>query len=305
MAKPKNKKTQEEQQRTQPFDTTFKDWIRQQARAILPLLLVGAIYEDTLDVEIIRPTMRVDKVFKIIFMGKVYIFHIEFESGTDPHMVSRLLIYNAILYHDYQLPVISMIVYPFKTKIAESPLQVSRENGNIITFDFLTLPLFTLDAEQYVREHLVCMYPLLPTMQGTNHVMMQQAMDELAELYREDEVTLAQQFVWMNLLLERTETIAPPEKVAIKEALKMYDRLWSESPTIKKIRTESETQGEVRAAQRMLVNFVKLRFPALTELAQQRISQINKPDALDLLAQQIYTAPDEHMVRWLLSTPVA
>ncbi len=85
----------------------------------------------------------------------------------------------------------------------------------------------------------------------------------------------------------------------------MYDRLWSESPTIKKIRTESETQGEVRAAQRMLVNFVKLRFPALTELAQQRISQINKPDALDLLAQQIYTAPDEHMVRWLLSTPVA
>jgi hypothetical protein len=265
--------------------------------------------EETLNVEIIRPTMRVDKVFRVNYRGEDHILHIEFESGADNDMPSRLLAYNTVLHYEYHLPVISMIVYPFNTKIAESPLRVKSGQEEIIVFHFLILPLFTMDAEYYVREHLVCMYPLLPTMQGADNTIIGKAMDELAEMYREDEVTLSQQFVWMNLLLERTETISPQEKYKIQERLNMYDPLWEEHPKVKKIQAESKAkgreEGEIRALQSALVTIVKARFPTLAELAHQKVAQINNPGALNLLLEQISTAPDEKMVRFLLSPSAA
>jgi hypothetical protein len=260
---------------------------------------------DTLDVEIIRSTMRADKVFRVQYNGEDAILEIEFESGVDGDLPSRLLIYNAVLYQEHKLPVITIVVYPFRVKMAESPLEVKNGDDVILAFHFRKLPLFQLDAEQFVREHVVCMYPLLPTMQGVHHEMIKQVMDELTALYREDEVTLADQFVWMSLLLERTDTISPTEKNEIERHLHMYDKLWEESPRIQKERAASEAKGELRAAQRMFVNIVAARFPALAELARQQAMQIDSPDALEVLAQKVVTAPDESIVRWLVTPTIA
>ncbi|MFL5625809.1 MAG: hypothetical protein ACJ788_09490 [Ktedonobacteraceae bacterium] len=89
----------------------------------------------------------------------------------------------------------------------------------------------------------------------------------------------------------------------------MYDPLWENHPKVKQIRAESEekgrtegrAEGELRASQRILVNVVKARFPALAELAHQKARQINKPDVLTYLIEQVSTAPDETVARWLLS----
>ena len=164
------------------------------------------------------------------------------------------------------------------------------------------LPLFQLNAEQFVREHVVCMYPLLPTMQGVHHEMIKQVTDELVALYREDEVTLADQLIWMPLLLERTDTIPPLEKSEIERQLHMYDSLWEESPKIQKIRAESEARGELRVARRMFINIVSVRFPTLTELAKKQAALIDSPEALEFLALKVVLAPDEKIARWL-ATP--
>src|SRR5207248_11706917 len=118
---------------------------------------------------------------------------------------------------------------------------------------------------------------------------MKPALDELVSLFREDEVSLAQQLVWMELLLERTETIAPLEKIEIRKELKVYDPLWENHPKVKQMRTESResreksraegrAEGELRVAQKILVNIVKLRFPALAGLAQEKAAQVDNPD---------------------------
>ncbi len=300
MATPKRKRYSG-QQPSQQYDTTFKDWIRKEAREVLPLFIPGATFEETLDVEIVRPTMRADKVFKGKYQGEDSIFNVEFESGSDTYILSRLLTYNAVLYRDHHLPVISMIVYPFRTTVAQSPLVIKSGKKNIITFHFEKLPLFLEEAEHYVHEHITCMYPLLPTMQGTNRVMMKQIMDELAALYRDDEVTLAQQFVWMELLLERTETISPAEKEEIQKELKMYDPLWEEHPKVKKIRAESEVQA-LRSA---IVTVVKVRYPELGEMAQQKVEEINTPEVLRFLLAQISAEPEEVGVRSMLRPTAA
>ncbi len=304
------KRTKEEQQPAQQYDTTFKDWIRKAAPDVLPLFLPGAVYEDTLDIEIIKPAMRADKVFKIRFpeQDREYIANVEFESGTDPYITSRLLVYNAVLYHDHHLPVISMIVYPFQTTMADSPLVVSDGKKNIITFDFQRLALFRENAEHYVREHIVSMYPLLPTMQGADHVLLKRAMDELADLYRGEEGTLAEQFVWMELLLERTGTISVREKKEIQKELKMYNSLWENHPKVKELRAEmaeSAAKGEIKAAQRMLVGVTTARFPALAELVQQEAAKMTNVGAIELLVQKVATAASEDIARWLLTPPTA
>lgn len=171
---------------------------------IVPELLPGATYLADLDIERIKPPMRVDRVFKIWYLGEVHIFHLEFETSTDMKNPLRLLAYNALLAYEYELPVISMIVYPFRTTMAISPLIIRSGKEALHTFHFRTLPLFSLEAERYIQEHITCMYPLIPAMSGVNAETIEQAMTELAELYQADETTLAQEFAWMQVLLERT-----------------------------------------------------------------------------------------------------
>ena len=50
---------------------------------------------------------------------------------------------------------------------------------------------------------------------------------------------------------------------------------------------------------------VKMRFPALRELAQEKIEQIDEPGRLDYLFEQLLSVPDETFARWLLNPPVA
>ncbi|MEO7019310.1 MAG: hypothetical protein ABI234_04085 [Ktedonobacteraceae bacterium] len=239
----------------QQYDTSLKGWVKKQPAQIIPQLLLGATFVEALDIERIKPPMRVDRVFKILYRGTLHILHIEFESGADTNMPNRLLVYNVLLYYEYELPVISIIVYPFRTALAKSPLEIKSGDEELHRFSFRTLPLFTLEAEHYIQEHLTCMYPLLPAMDGANTEIIVQAMEELAALYREDETTLAQEFAWMEVLLERVTviplervTVIPnEEKAKIGEKLKMYDSLWEEHPRVKKIKAEAKAEAKVAA----------------------------------------------------------
>jgi hypothetical protein len=86
-------------------------------------------------------------------------------------------------------------------------------DSSILTFHFEVLPLFQLDAEQFVRNHVVCMYPLLPTMQGVQHEMVKQVMQELAALYQADAVTLkAITYVRSTLGRKPTHTAGESQK---------------------------------------------------------------------------------------------
>lgn len=235
--------------KSQQYDTSLKGWVQKQPAKILPELLPGAAYVEDLDIERIKPPMRVDRLFKIWYREELHILHLEFETGDDMKRSLRLLAYNALLTYEYDLPVISMIVYPFRTAMAVSPLVLKSGEEELHTFNFRTLPLFTLEAKRYIQEHITCMYPLLPTMSGANAEIIEQAMAELSEIYQTDEAILAQEFIWMQVLLERATVIPDEEKAKIGEKLKMYDPLWEEHPRVKKIKAEIQAKLETAKAE--------------------------------------------------------
>jgi hypothetical protein len=147
------------------------------------------------------------------------------------------------------------------------------------------------------------MYPLLPAMQGVDHELIGKAMDELAEICHDQRV-LSERFLWMEVLLHRTDTIDALEKVEIQRKINMYEFLLESNPRIKRIRLEAkeegEVKGEVKAMRQSLIDVVEIRFPALTELATQRAKEMSNLEELRQLMRQATAAPDEATVRRIL-----
>jgi hypothetical protein len=59
--------------------------------------------------------------------------------------------------------------------------------------------------------------------------------------------------------------------------------------------------GKVQALRRTLVHIVQLRFPDLTEFAEEQ-TRLSGSDILEVLILQLVTAPDVEIARWLLET---
>jgi hypothetical protein len=90
-----------------------------------------------------------------------------------------------------------------------------------------------------------------------------------------------------------------------QEQLNMWDDLMEKDPKMRKIRKESETKGLAEGLRTAVITAVRIRFPRLTELAQQKVDRISKPAKLNLLLDQITDAPDEDAARLLLDLVAA
>lgn len=77
----------------------------------------------------------------------------------------------------------------------------------------------------------------------------------------------------------------------------MYDSLIDEDPEVQERVARGKMEGEIEALRQIVLEAVADRYPALVELAQERVVLINKPDLLRQLVKLIYKAPDENTAR--------
>lgn len=68
---------------------------------------------------------------------------------------------------------------------------------------------------------------------------------------------------------------------------------------------QGKIEGAIEVLQQVFVEVVQVRFPHLTELAQEKITAVREPKVLHLLVKQLATVPDEAKARWLLSTLIS
>src|SRR5450755_108657 len=290
----------------QPYDNILKSLLEGQEAQILPHLLdEEVVYLDTLSIEVMRSLLRVDRVYKVLYRGREHILHLEFETDGKQFMDSRLLDYHAYLYHKYHLPVISIIVYPFETTIAQSPLQELSGDEVILYFRFRVLPLWRVSAQKYVQEQVVPMYALLPAMQGANARLLSQAIKEMVQYYQQDEAALMREVRWMGIILRRANIVPLEDKRIIEERLSMFDDLMEKDPRMQRFRAESEARGEIKGLQLSILTLVEARFPALLGLAQQRVNALTNLDELTALLRQVLAASDEEAARSLLTSLAA
>src|SRR5581483_4862455 len=90
------------------------------------------------------------------------------------------------------------------------------------------------DAEYFVQKHAISMYAFLPTMNGASEVLLLDALNELSQHYKGDDVQLANQLKWLGVLLRRSETMSLEDKVTVQERLSMWDNLLEQDPYLQK-----------------------------------------------------------------------
>lgn len=123
----------------------------------------------------------------------------------------------------------------------------------------------------------------------------------MVEYYKDNDTKLAQELRWMGIVLRRVKSFSHSDQREVQEKLNMWDDLMEKDPKMRKIRAQSRAEGKAEGLRMAVVTAVKVRFPHLVELAQQKVESISKPDALDLLLAQVTAAPDEATARLLFS----
>jgi hypothetical protein len=199
-----------------------------------------------------------------------------------------------------------MVIYPFRvSELLLSPWYEKSLGRALVTFHFIVLPFYLMDAQRCVQEHLECLYTLLPTMQGVTQQVIGDAMEEMTQIYQNDEATLSRYYSWMRVFLDCNDTIAQVIKEEIDRKLSTYDHLWDENPRVQHDRAVSKAEGEVigiaKSKREDIVIYVEAHFPALAELAQQRVARLDSAEKLTQLFRQLIAAPDEATARWALS----
>src|SRR5579859_1515096 len=106
-------------QLSQPYDTSLKAVVAERIVQIAPRLVPGLRVDRELNIEMVRPVLRGDKIYLSWYREAWHILHIEFETGEKPYMPVRMLSYHGILHqdhhdeHHHHFPIISVVVYPF------------------------------------------------------------------------------------------------------------------------------------------------------------------------------------------------
>ena len=77
-----------------------------------------------------------------------------------------------------------------------------------------------------------------------------------------------------------------------------YDSLLESDPEFQQRMAEARIEGQ----QKLVLGLVVDRFPALAEIARQKIVRLTKQELLMQLNKQIAFAPDENTARWVLNT---
>lgn len=300
---------------------------------------------EVLNVEVLRAPLRVDRVYKIKYEDEDAILDLEFESGGDGKIASRLLSYHAYYLDKFDLPVFTVVVYLFPASIAQSPFEEKCGKKKLLKFYFRQLCLWKLNANYFVRRHIVSMYALLPTMQGVNQDILLAAIDELSEYYAGNEVQLAHHLKWLGVMLRRSETVSMDDKEPVQERLDMWDNLLEQDEYLQKFidrkaekkaeeiaekkaeeiaekkvgkaeekgmqqgiekgKVMGETEGELKASRSFVLDIVAMRFPSLTEMAKRRVQKIDKPANLRQIATGIAIAPDEKTALQVLMSEAA
>ncbi len=132
-------------------------------------------------------------------------------------------------------------------------------------------------------------------MKGANAPLLLQAIKDLEQRFaRPQFIRHLRRF---KRILQRSNMVSVQDKQIVEAHMDIhYDSLVDEEAQ------EWVARGEIRGAQKMVVGIVQARFPAPSELAQERVILIRNTGALSQLLKQVGTVPDEATARWLLNT---
>jgi hypothetical protein len=313
MARPRTKSSKGRKHKTAPvYDGTLKALFGSDAAEILPILLPGTELLHDQNIELDRSQLRADLVYNILYDRLPHILNMELQTDEDTKMHLRLLQYHTNLHVKYELPVLSVVLYPFELNIPEPPYQELSGDRVLLNWEYGVIALYRQEAELYRRKQAFCMYSLLPAMKGVNAEMLIQTLQEMKQYYPTEAMKHHLDRFWK--MLQKSITISPEDKERVEEELRMqFDWFIDTVPEViervqqaeKRGEAKGEAKGEARgeakgkvagelqALRQMVLDVVQVHFPSLLLFAQTQVNVITQPVQLRKLALDLMQAQDE------------
>lgn len=288
--------------RKQEYDNSLKALFGEEVKEILPLLLPEAEYIDEQNIEIDRTMLKADLVFRGKYKRRPHMINMELQTGRDDTMEMRLLAYHSALHLKHKLPVLSVILYLFEIKnLPQPPYREKGGDGTLVTFKYRLVQLCTLNAPDFVRRQAVCLYTLLPGMQGATAALLKEALKAMKKRYTRRQ--FERHLIRFHEIMIRSTTMTKEDKREIEEVLKMeykYDFFIDENADVLKRVERGKAEAELKAFRRAALSIIEHRFPALVNISQPRLEQIRNTDELNLLVVQLAIATNEMEICQLL-----
>jgi hypothetical protein len=274
------------------------------AAEIIANLLPGTVLISEENSEIERESLRADLVYGVLHKNLPHTLDMELQSGPDSQMAFRMLQYHVELLLAYRLPVLSVVLYLFESSMPQPPFEEKSGDELLLMLKYKVIAVWKLDAQKYIQNGIIVMYTFLPAMQGANAALLLQAIQEMEQFYSREQ--FAKHLTRFAYVVEKSTTLSEQNRERMKEEFRMeYDSMiddnWLVKERIARAEQQAEQRVELRVLKETVIEAVSDEFPPLVELAQQQITQVDRPEELRKLVKLIYKAPDEATARWLLT----
>jgi predicted transposase YdaD len=228
--------------------------------------------------------------------GKQQLIHIEMQSTNDPTMGDRMVLYHVLARTQYNLPVLSSVIYLRQDgNVPQPPHQWEAADGRVTNeFHYLVIEVVDMTAEELRAFGEIGLLPLLPlTRDGATRQAVEEMFTKLQVAGTLDLLQIGQ----LIASLAFGDRRPADQEWVLRRYREMYDRL-QETPVYKemtrlaseKARQEGIQEGQLRASRELLLSIVQARFPKLFGLTKRLASTIDQTSVLQTLILNISRA---------------
>ena len=227
--------------------------------------------------------------------------HIEFQTYNDADMAERLLRYNVLVRSEYNLPVLSFVIYLLSDgKVPQSPLSWTVPGGQeVLQFHFRSIELSELLPEDLLKIGHPGLLPLLPlTKGGASREVTQRMFTEIEATNQAELLTIGSTLASLVFSKEN-----PADLEWLHRRLHEMNNILRESPFYQEILQEGREEGlqeGLEALRQAFLKIVEARFPKLLRLAKGQAAITNDPEELENLIVKVSIAKDAKEAQSLL-----
>ncbi len=270
------------------WDNGMKRLLVESPQDILDWVLQGASFTGNRSQEFESIMLDADVMHEALYLDKLILLHLEFQSGPHPDMEQRLLEYSVLAHRYYEHPICSIVIYLKKGgRVATSPLIRTLPDGEeFLRFRFHIILLWDIPYEELMAKGLPGLLPLAPLAKdGAKREVVEQIIARLAppgESARKELLALTRLFA--SLAFDSQE-----DQEWLKRRFEMLRDILRETPAYQQLLEEGreeERQKRVQSLSQKLLNVVQTRFPKLKTMTKRQISLMKRPETLeDLLVK--------------------
>lgn len=286
-----------------PFDATLKELV--QAHAADWLAMLGE--SSSGPVEILTPDLSTLTAFTdIVLRTGDTLLHLDFQSGPDPALPRRVLLYNVLLHDGYGLPVHSVVILlrprADRGDLTGALSYTARPGRGRLDFAFEVIRLWHVPVERLLASGLGTL-PLAVLAQMPAGRTLEEALPEvIARLVQRIEaeasaeqgpILLTAAYVLMGLRLSRQRALELFQGVRKMRDSETYQAILDEGRAEgilmgeNKGRAEGRTEGQAEEARKLLLRLGRKHLGEPAATVEAAVRAITDVERLEVLVERL------------------